>query len=132
MSKDVSMQVGLDLPRQVSLSGSGGDGTIEVEVTLAPSIQVREFPSTPVHVWNSEGWTVTPRHVALSLKGDAEDLASLGEEDVVVFAHIAPGTKETAEIGLSMSSDGLLRVLHPRMGTLEVVDLKPGTVSVSR
>jgi hypothetical protein len=132
MSKDVSMMVGLDLPRQVTLKGSAGKGEIEVEVTVASSIQVREFLSTPVHVWRAEGWTVEPSQVALTLRGDAQKLAALGEQDLVVFAHLSQDTSGPVDLGLTRSEGGYLRVLHPEAGSLEVVTLAPATVRLSR
>lgn len=132
MSKDVSLKVELDLPRQVTLNGSGGDGGIEVEVTVAPSIQVREFASTPVHVWRGSGWSIEPGVVTLTLKGDAQKLASLTAEDIVVFAHPSGDTEGPVDLGLAKSPSGYLRVLHPETDSLDVVTLNPSTVRLSR
>lgn len=129
-SDDVLRRVDLDLPRGVALVT---DAVIRVSVDIEPTVVRREFTQAPVQVWDHPGWTCDPDRVSVLLEGPAASMAGIGEDQVVVFAHVPESPERSSyEVVYGPDEGPRLRVLHGAGEGVVVERVRPSSVVVQR
>lgn len=131
LSRDETVKVGLNLPRQVDLSSGGAAQLVEVRVNVSPSIAERAFPNTRVLYWGEGTPAVEPASLRVALRGDTTTLEGLSPDEVIVIAERpGEGLEAPVVLGFTETESGRLRLLHPSSGALELIEVSPATVTL--
>jgi YbbR domain-containing protein len=119
-------EVGLDLPRGVTLEGLSPSAHISVRSRR----ERRTVEGVPVHVRGAWDWRPVPDTVEITLEGPASALADVRQEELAAFVVLPdPGARSRFEAWWGPRDGVRLEVLHPP--GVEVAAVQPPSVAVA-